>query len=177
MLYRSPQAIETYIAGLGRTFAKDAGLWWPIAASAVGVSAPADTSEDILATITIPAGALGANGGVRIKSAWTLTSSGNNKTVRARLGGISGTVFQSVTYTTVANAITESAFHNRNSASTQMFFHLSTRATDAIYNLYGYSTMAQNTANALDIVLTAQKASGGETMTLEYYTVDMLYKA
>ena len=58
--------------------------------SAVQVATGAVTTEEVLATITIPAGIMGLNGRLRFSADGALTSSGNTKTIRVRFGGIGG---------------------------------------------------------------------------------------
>lgn len=41
-------------SALGRLFAKSVGLWYPLAGSAVAVTAPANTNENILVTVAVP---------------------------------------------------------------------------------------------------------------------------
>lgn len=145
-----------------------------LAASAVAVSAPANTSENILATITIPAGAMGLNGILRITTQWTMTSSGNTKTPRIRLGGIGGTVFLAQTHTTTVTSHDQRQIHNRNSAASQV-------CQPALSGNGGWAISAQavttgtvNTAAAQDLVITGQKDTAGETITLEAYSVELL---
>lgn len=160
----------------GRLFAKSAGLWYPLAASAVGVSCPADTTEDTLATVTVPAGAMGANGQLRIWTLWTFTNSANVKTLRVRFGGISGTQYFNLATTTNATANEVHFICNRNSQSSQI------GGQGSSSSIFATSTNA-NTTSAVDtsaqttLVITGQKASSGETLTLEAYSVDLLYQA
>lgn len=56
-------------------------------------SAPGSTSEEVLATCTIPANTLTAVGsGLRVVMNWTTAANANNKTISLRLGGIGGVV-------------------------------------------------------------------------------------
>ena len=144
-----------------------------LASSAVAVSHTGNTNETVLATVTIPAGAMGLNGALRITSTWSHPGgSANNKTMRIRLGGISGTTFMFVVLT--ANVSSQDPFRiiqNRNSASSQICKaqgSLGTTSNSA--NVTG----TVNTANAQDLVFTAQLANGGETITLEQYTVELI---
>jgi len=71
-------------------------------ASGVAVACPADTTEDILATIPLPGEIMGPNGIIFLESFWSYTNSANNKTLRARLGGAAGTQFLNFVATTSA---------------------------------------------------------------------------
>ena len=174
--YLTPAQIETYIAGLGRTFAKDAGLWWPLASSAVGVSCPADTSEDILATITVPAGAIGANGQLRIWQLWSCTNNANSKTMRVRLGGVSGTQFLGAGVSSIATWQNVTIIRNRNSQSSQIGF-ASNQGTPFATTTTTNQTGAVDTSASQDIVISGQKGTAGDTLTLEAYMVELYYKA
>lgn len=146
-----------------------------LAASAVSASHTGNTNETTLATVTIPAGAMGANGALRINSLWSYTNSGNTKTLRNRLDGISGTVFMSAAPTTTASAHDAGRIiQNRNSVSSQVC-----RASGAASGPAATAviTGAKDTSGALDLVFTAQLANSGETITLEAYSVEIMYKA
>lgn len=144
-----------------------------LSASSSAVSGGADTNENILATITIPAGAMGLNGIIRVYSLWTYTNSANNKTLRVRLGGIGGTTYLSVVPTTTAAFSTLTVIGNRNSASSQV------GVADAAANVFSATTDAVTTSSvdtsaATTIVITGQKASAGETLTLEQYLAELV---
>ena len=174
--YLTPAQIETYIAGLGRTFAKDAGLWWPLASSAVGVSCPADTSEDILATITVPAGAIGANGQLRIWQLWSCTNNANSKTMRVRLGGVSGTQFLNAGVASIASWQNVTIIRNRNSQSSQIGY-ANNQGTPFAITTTTNQTGAVDTSASQDIVISGQKGTAGDALTLEAYMVELYYKA
>lgn len=147
-----------------------------IGQSAVASSHTGNTSETILATVTIPAGAMGPNGAIEIVTLWSYTNSANNKTWRIRLGGIAGAQVANITRTTTAADGDLRVIRNRNSQSSQVFYR----------NTLGFgigagsttpSTGGIDTSTARDLVFTAELASSGETITLEGYTVKILYGA
>lgn len=144
-----------------------------LASSAVAASHAGNTNETILATITIPAGAMGANGTLRISADWTITSSANNKTLRFRLGGIGGTALTGTAFTTVANAFHRTLVINRNSASSQWSSTDRSRGTDGV-STYETVTAAIDTSVAQTLVITGQLATAGETITLENYLVELI---
>jgi hypothetical protein len=143
------------------------------ASAATGMSHTGNTNETALATITIPAGAMGLNGGIEVRAVWSCTNSGNNKTPRLRFGGAAGTVYFGPIITTNAGAGDVRRIRNRNSASAQVG-SFSSSATGV--GLLGSApvTSSVNTAAAVDVVLSAQLASAGETITLESYEVWLL---
>lgn len=150
------------------------GTWHVLGCSAVAVPNTGSTTENVLATIPIPAGAMGPNGLLRIRSLWSMTNSANSKTPRARLNGVSGTAYMAVVLTSVATWTSEITIANRNSASSQVG---NAAATSAVYGGTGVAvtTGSIDTASAVDLVLTGQLANAGETITLESYVVEVLY--
>jgi hypothetical protein len=147
-----------------------------LARSAVAAAHTGDTSETTLATVTVPAGAMGANGRIRVTTLWSVTNSANNKTLRVRFGGAAGTAFTNATITTQATHRHQTEWSNRNSASSQAGGPAA--GTGGFGSATGaLVTAAQNTANAVDIVISGQLANSGETVTLESYLVELLYGA
>lgn len=145
-----------------------------VASSAVAVSLTGSTSETVLATIPIQAGILGANGSLRISTFWSFTSSANNKTPRIRLGGVSGTAFSLINMTTATTGRVDALITNRNSEASQIGFGSANRGNDQLMTVIAPVTGTINTANAVDLVLTAQLALGSETVTLESYLIEIL---
>lgn len=146
-----------------------------LAQSAVGVSAPADVTEDILATVTIPANVMGVNGRLRITTLWTVTSSANNKIMRVRFGGIGGTVYMQLTQTAIKTVRDQREIANRGSASSQV------GADSSFYSAAGWgtatadiNTSAVDTTADVDLVITGEKANAGETLRLESYLVELI---
>ena len=143
-----------------------------------GTAVTGTTSETALATITIPGGAMGANGVLRITALWTFTGSTNSKTFRVRMGGIGGTAFLNSATTTATNVILSShtIVYNANSQSAQKSYV----ANSASNGPFGFTTSAANTG-AIDtsadwsLVISGQLANTGETITLEHYIVEVLY--
>lgn len=154
-----------------RTFRVPAGGF-----SAVAVPVTNTLTETALATIAIPAGAMGPNGILRITSVFSFTNSANNKTLRFRLGGIGGTAFYDAVYTANQSILTTRIIQNRNSASSQV------GGPSASINAFGANASAPatgtiNTAVAQDLVITGQMAALAETITLESFLVELLYGA
>ena len=165
MIHAQPQ-------GGGGVGLKSAGV---LAQSAVAASVTGTTSETVLATIPVPAGAMGANGILRIITLWSVTNSADSKTLRVRLGGIGGTAYLGLGVTAVATAQELTLIRNRNSLSSQVGFAATPAAS------YGTSTTAVTTSAvdmsaAQDLVITGTIAAnaGANTITLEAYTVEIL---
>lgn len=142
-----------------------------LAQSAVAVSCPADVTVDTLATIAIPAGAMGANGRLRVTMLWTMTNSANTKGLACKLGA---TDFLGVTLTAQVAARIQVEIANRNAQNSQMGFAASQSGfgptTGA--NLTG----AIDTSAAQNLTITGQKGLAGEVLTLEAYLVELFYK-
>lgn len=137
------------------------------------VTAPLDTAENILATISIPAGTMGLNDTLEILTLWTYTGSTNAKTLRIRLGGIGGTQFMN----SARNSGTEVGLQmpyfirSRNSLSSQVGYGSGNFAFSA--STSAPTTGAINMANAQDLVITGTKATGAESLILEAYSVKL----
>lgn len=143
-----------------------------LAQSGVASSVTGTTSETTLATITVPANAMGANGAVRIWCAWSWTNNGNSKTPRIRFGGTGGTVFTSNTLTTSQSVQDVKIIQNRNATNSQV------GTTNTIGGFSNSSvatvTAAIDTTAAVDIVISGQLANSADTLTLERYLVELL---
>lgn len=141
-----------------------------LAQSFVAVNGTAVTSEEVYATITVPANALGANGVVEVYSYWGYTNSANNKVTRIRWGGISGDIMRTSTQTTSASVQLWGGWGNRNNTSSQVGY-MSVSGGSFVTSVVALMTATRDTTAAVDIVITGQKASSGETLTLEGYRV------
>lgn len=141
-----------------------------IAQSGLAVSAGADTTEDVLATITIPAGLLATNGQLEIETLWLVTNNSNNKTSFIRFGGTSGTAYLNLVSTTVVSFQNRCIISNSNSASAQVGFATGTANSYAASG-NALTTSAVNTAAATTLIISGQKANSGDTLTLERYSV------
>lgn len=146
------------------------GTWHVFQQSSVAVTHTGDTSETTLATITLPGGAMGANGRVRITTIWSANNDASNKTLRVKFGG---TNYFAQNITTQQGWRHQNEIGNRNSASSQIgnqnnaFGSLSAAPT----------TSAVDTTSDVTILLTGQLADGADSVTLESYVVEVFYAA
>jgi len=152
------------------------GTWRVLAAQAVAASHTGDTSETVLADITLPGGAMGPNGALRITSVFSFTNSANAKSMRYRLGGLSGVAMMGISSTTSASIMTQRLIQNRNAEAAQV------AGPGAFANSFGGSanapaTGAVDTATDQTIAITGQLANSGETITLESCLVEVAYGA
>lgn len=151
------------------------GFWHIPTGGTSGAAVPVTgtTSETTLGSVVIPAGAMGANGIIRVTALFSYTSSGNNKTLRVRLGGLAGTAFHQAISTTSSFHQTMVMIRNRNSVSSQV----SAPLISAIAFNTGSAavgTGSVNTANEQTLVITGQLANNSETITLEAFSVEIL---
>lgn len=138
--------------------------------SGAALSLTGTVNETTLATITVPARAMGANGILRITTLWTYTNSANNKTLRVDFGG---TDFLSNIATTTLSTQTLTMIRNRAATNSQVGF------TNATFSAIGTTTGALTTASIdttaeQSLTITGQLASSGENITLESYLVELI---
>lgn len=140
-----------------------------LASSASAVTAPADTAVNTLATYTLPAGTMGVNGEIEVEAIFTVNNNANTKTPRLHFGGsnIAGQALASsaasVERWVLKNRTTSSQIGRPAAAGTGGY-----GATTA-----SVSTLAIDTTAAVTILITGQKATAGDTMTLEGYTITL----
>lgn len=151
------------------------GVLIPLYRSAGIITCPADTNEDILASIAIPAGAMGLSGMLRLKAAFLFTNNANNKTIRARLGGIGGTILVSNTLTTQVFFNFDLNIWNRNAANSQGAYYNAWQGGGAsAASSAGMTTAAIDTSAATTLVITGQKANGADSLTLEAALAELI---
>lgn len=158
--------------------------WRVVAASAVqaarnSVNGAGDATETTLATVTLPAGIMGANGLVRISTVWAYTNSANAKTIITRFGGTAGTIYRTLSPTTTATFKDTILIHNVNATNSQ-------KANNSSSTTGGYGTTAAalitsaiDTTATVDIVFRCNWAGAvaGETIALESYLVEVFSQA
>jgi len=127
------------------------------------------TSVVNLATITIPAGLLGANGKLKIYPLWSTTNNANQKTLRATFGG---SVCSTMTSYSVPNNSGLLIIRNTNSESAQK---TSSGLVAGIGSSSGsIASTTIDTSAATNITITGQLAVGTDTMTLEDLFVEVV---
>jgi hypothetical protein len=151
--------------------------WMPthrqaLATSYVAASCGADTTEDVLATITVPASMMGIKGGVIITTLWSCTNNANTKTARIRFGGIGGTAFQGIALASAASGRLACEIRNRSVTNSQV----GPSTGNPGFGTGGstITTAAVDTTADVSIVISGQKGTAGDTLTLEGYTVEIV---
>jgi hypothetical protein len=144
--------------------------WQVLRASAVAVSHTGTTAKTTLATVTVPGGAMGANGMLRITSLWSHTNSANAKTPRVEFGG---TEYYGTAVTATATTRMYRTIANRNSAGLQVGGP-SPGTFDWGSTSDGLTTSSVDTSADQDLVFSGELANSGDTIMLESYVVELL---
>jgi hypothetical protein len=137
------------------------------------VSAPADVTEDVLATCTVPANSLGPNGYLLVSAFFSASGAGGNRTVRIRWSGAGGTPIHGygagATVTDIV-AMTQT----RNVGATNSQVNLGTVLTTGFGGAQSKTTVAVDTTAATTVVISCQKAVGTDVCTLDQYLVQLV---
>jgi hypothetical protein len=138
-------------------------------------SNPGITTEVLLKTITIPGGAMGPDGLLRISTMWQANNNANVKTARVRVGGIGGTLIMAYPFASLVQGRAQNFWSNRGSESSQLGWGASTSNAGQWTSSAGSMiTTAVDTSVDWDLVITSQLATGTDTLNLEGYLVELL---
>lgn len=137
-----------------------------ILGKAAAITAPTDTSENILHTITLPANALGANGIITFALLVICANTANAKTLRIRHSGIGGTIVGTIDISSTSHNYITGIMANQNSASSQRWEAVDTFNGPAQQFVSTDQTAAIDTTSATTIVITMQKGTGAESVVL-----------
>lgn len=135
-----------------------------------------DTNETKLASVSIAANAMGANGRLEIETVWTNNNSGNAKQRRIRFGAaddLTGTAVHDVSPTTNLGHTQLQSIQNANATNAQNCLVVGTTATPYGANAAGPTTAAIDTTAVSYVVFSMQLANGGDTGTLLHYRVTL----
>jgi hypothetical protein len=164
------------IFGNGSTVAKGTGSAVATLGGVLNVNttsqATTGTVEEVLATYTLPANTLSANGkGVRITVSFEGAANTNSKTCRVRFGGIGGTIVTQRTFSTSGDFVRGVAEVIRTGAATQ-------QSSGSTANVNGItstvSAPTQTLSGAVDIVATCITATASGDATFRYMLVEAL---
>jgi len=133
------------------------------------VSLTGSTSIVTLATITIPAGLMGANGKLKIYPLWSTTNNANDKTLRLNIGGV---LCSTMSSKSVPNNSGLVILRNVNSESSQ-------RCSSGLVAGIGASpgsiaVTSIDTTATTTLVISGQLAVGTDSMTLEDLFVEVI---
>lgn len=148
-----------------------------LARSTTRVNAPADTLENTVWTGTIPAGMLGTNGYIDLNVLWSsITATVSSKIIRVYFDGNKiyeyndGIAGGGVRY---FEPVISLRIANRNSANSQLTANLVYQVGSFISSVLGFSEQTVNTALAKNVTITMQKATAGDTMSLENVSFEL----
>ena len=133
------------------------------------VSLTGSTSVVTLATITIPAGLMGANGKLKIYTLWATTNNANVKTLRLNIGGA---LCSTMTSQSVPNNSGLLIIRNINSESVQKCSSGLVAGIGASFGSIASPTV--DTSAASTITITGQLAVGTDTLTLEDLFIEVV---
>ena len=143
--------------------------------SSAAASGTATASEEARATITIPKKLLGRYGRIKITTSWNYTNGADDKTMRVRFSTISGTAFTEILSTTTQTASLQTEIINNAATNSQK------GRAPATVNGWTAGTAAAIPTSVVDtdaadttVVISGQKETAGDTLTLESYSVEIL---
>lgn len=171
---KAPDA-TTKFTGLPIKFFRPPNEWDILYSASPGTVHTGTTSETTILTVVLPGGSMGPNGILRIRSAFTKNNNVNVKTMKVQLDGTS---FLNATQTNGVQPLeTELEIRNTNTESEQegQVRSSTNGATLTWLTLSGVS--GKNTASNLNIQVKVTLADVADTITLEYFRVEVLYRA
>lgn len=136
---------------------------------AATVSLTGTTSETTLLTIPIPAGLVGERGILKLYPIWSMTNNSNSKNVKVKLAGQICYSFALVSTLTSAPLV---FIRNFNSESAQKTISNSSLGIGSMASALSATTA--DTGTAIDLVITGQLSSSGDTLTLESLFVEIV---
>lgn len=146
--------------------------WHLIAKSGAAVVHTGTTSSTALVTVTVPAGAMGPTGILRVTLVWSCSNTGNNKSLACLFGG---NHFRTIAQTTNISNREQFQIQNRNSQAAQVGHYNSASVGGWNPAAFAHVTSSVNTANAADLIVYGVLANAADTMTIESYSVELLY--
>lgn len=148
--------------------------WQVLKSYGAALSHTGNTTETTLATVTVPGGALGPNGVIRIWVTVSGPNSANNKTLRVKFDGNAALT---ATFTTVVSDTLQRDIANRNSASSQVCSFAAGSTSSFGTNTTALTTLTVDTTIDKNITFTVQLGDGAETIVIERYAVEICYGA
>ena len=131
----------------------------------------ANTSEVTLHTVTVPAGVMGTNGGIRIVIRGKAVGNASTKIVKIK---VAGTQIAIVTFTSGEDGVYDAVIHgfNRGATNDQKWSGLFFENEDP--NALTTSDTAIDTTASFDVTLTARTLSAADEITAELAVVELI---
>ena len=146
--------------------------------SNVAVPLTGTTSITALATVSVPAGAMGLNGVLRVTTTWTCTNNANAKTARFNFGaagaGTGGTQYLSSNLASTTGTRDIRMVANRGSVSSQFGMPAGTPVGGLGTTAGALCTTTVDTSAASEICICGTLANSADTLTLESYLVELI---
>ena len=136
--------------------------------SGTASSVTGTVAETALATITVPANAMGIHGQLHIHTHRTWTNDASGKTSRIRFSSISGTAFRATADASTAGISDYIVISNAGATNSQVGGQSGTGAGLGVGAL---TTASVDTTAATTVVISAQLTDTADTMTLSSYRV------
>lgn len=149
--------------------------WHILGASAAQSAHTGNTSETVLATITVPANAMGANGVLRLEYSVSMTNNANNKTIRVRLGGVGGAAFKGLVRASTLADRQIVTIQNVNATGSQKSWNSGSESLGVTAG--AFTTGAIDTTASQTLVITGQLANSADSIAVESYVAELLYRA
>ena len=126
-----------------------------------------------LATVTVPAGAMTANGQLEVWADWEMTANANQKTFWAQFGGVDVAGSYDTTSASAYGFWVRYVITNANSLTSQRTIFLGNQGGSSA-TFSATDSLSVNTANAQTLTLQAQLGNAADTITLRNYRVVLL---
>lgn len=131
------------------------------------------TGATTIKTVTIPGGAMGPNGYVRMSTFHSNTANANNKQLIGYFGGTGGILIDNRVVTTTAYTHKEFLIRNRGADNSQIATQANINSVEG--TVAGAATGAVDTSADVDIVFRVNLSNSGDTVTLEHYLIEVFY--
>lgn len=150
---------------------------WIIQSSGLASSVTGTTSETVLKTITIPGGAIGPNGVIRLTLNFSHTNNANVKNLIARLGGVSGTLYANISAANQVRTHVVVHIYARNSQTSQIGGSNAGNSSGVGQSTTSQVTSTKDMSVNQDIVIAGTLATSTDSITLESYLLEYHYQA
>lgn len=135
------------------------------------INGPDDTVENIVYTYT---GVWKPNTAIRWMMEVTAVSNANAKNVRLRLGGISGTVYYQRDVGSATGFTIQGTIANRAATNSQVGSVIAGTTHAGVVLAWGKTTSSVDTSVPFTIVVTIEKATAGDLVTLERMYIERM---
>jgi hypothetical protein len=146
-----------------------------VASSGVQSGVTGTTDETTLATITLPAGSMGANGWIRLRTQTSQTNNANSKIFKVYMGG-EEVINSTAGYTDSSATSRITQVWNRGAENSQVTGPKSA-VNDPSETASALTTFAVDTSADVTILITGRLTDGADELNLEAYSLEVCYIA